>query len=80
MKLLFNIALILAVSVCLLIHAQGAHSADPTPEQVEFFRTKIGPVLKRECYKCHSQQAKKVQGEFLLDNRDSLRNLHLSLL
>jgi hypothetical protein len=72
MKLLFNIALILAVSVCLLIHAQGAHSADPTPEQVEFFRTKIEPVLKRECYKCHSQQAKKVQGEFLLDNRDSL--------
>ena len=47
-------------------------AAEPTAEQIEFFRTKIEPVLKSECYQCHSRQAKKVKGEFLLDNRASL--------
>jgi len=47
-------------------------SAELSTEQVQFFRTKIEPVLKAECYKCHAQDSKKIQGEFLLHNRASL--------
>ena len=29
-------------------------SASPTAEQLEFFETKIRPVLIEQCYECHS--------------------------
>jgi hypothetical protein len=35
----------------------------------EFFEKKIRPILAEHCYKCHSQQAKKVKGGLLLDSR-----------
>ncbi len=40
---------------------------------VEFFESKIRPVLTQRCYSCHSSQAKEVKGELLLDTRDALR-------
>ncbi len=39
------------------------------PEEIQFFRDKIEPVLKSECYGCHSRTAKEVQGGLLLDSR-----------
>ena len=47
-------------------------SAEISKEHAEFFRTKIEPVLRNECYKCHSPTAKEIKGEFLLHNRQSL--------
>lgn len=38
-------------------------------EEIQFFRDKIEPVLKAECYSCHSHTAKDVQGGLLLDSR-----------
>src|SRR5687767_14294993 len=32
-----------------------------------FFESKIRPVLVDNCYKCHSKQADKVRGGFLID-------------
>lgn len=43
-----------------------------TPEQLRFFESKIRPVLVESCYKCHSEQAKKVRGGLLVDSRDGL--------
>ena len=60
------------VLCCLHVSVNPLLAVEPTPEQVDFFRKKIEPVLKRECYQCHSQQAKEVEGEFLLDNRANL--------
>jgi hypothetical protein len=40
---------------------------------VEFFETKIRPVLAERCYKCHSAQAKKHKGGLTLDTRAGLR-------
>ena len=37
--------------------------------ELEFFESKIRPVLAQQCYKCHSQQAEKVKGKLLLDNK-----------
>ncbi len=46
--------------------------AAPTPEQVEFFEKKIRPLLIEACYKCHSDQAKKLKGGLRLDSRAGL--------
>ena len=39
-----------------------------TPEQTEFFETRIRPVLAQDCYECHSVAGKK-KGGLLLDSR-----------
>jgi len=35
---------------------------------IEFFETKIRPVLVRECYECHAADAKQVHGGLLVDH------------
>ncbi|MGL4419270.1 MAG: DUF1553 domain-containing protein [Gemmataceae bacterium] len=44
-------------------------AADPA---ADFFETKIRPVLVRECYSCHSEEAKKAKGGLRLDSRAAL--------
>ena len=39
---------------------------------LQFFESKIRPVLADKCYSCHSKQADKVRGGFLLDSREAL--------
>jgi hypothetical protein len=47
-------------------------AAAPTPSQVQFFESRVRPVLADNCYKCHSQQAEKVKGGLLLDTREGV--------
>jgi len=60
----------LATSACaaasLVIAARGP-AAEMTPDQRTFFEGKIRPVLVKQCYECHSQTAKKIGGNLLLD-------------
>ena len=49
-----------------------ANAATPTPEQIEFFESRIRPVLVEHCYSCHSEKAEKVKGGLKLDSRDAL--------
>src|SRR5688572_22414747 len=49
---------------------QATPSADPAG--VEFFETKIRPVLAESCYSCHSTAAKDLKSKLLLDTRDGL--------
>ena len=51
--------------------ALPAFASDEVP--ADFFESKIRPVLVKHCYECHSADAGKVGGEFLLDSRDALR-------
>src|SRR2546425_9100593 len=39
---------------------------------LEFFEQKIRPIFVEHCYKCHSREAEKIKGGFLLDTRDEL--------
>src|ERR1041384_2469691 len=41
-----------------------------SPDDLQFFETKIRPVLADNCYKCHSQGAEKIKGGLLLDSRE----------
>ena len=68
----FRIALTLA---CLLSSfvVDHAWSADETNlAKVEFFETKIRPVLIEHCYQCHSSTSKSVKGDLLLDFRSAV--------
>jgi len=49
-----------------------ALAAQDDPEGLAFFERKIRPVLVERCYKCHSLEAEKVKGGFLLDTRDGI--------
>jgi cytochrome c553 len=50
----------------------AAAAATFSAEQIEFFETKIRPLLARECYECHSAQAKALKGSLRLDSRAAL--------
>src|SRR6188472_3791923 len=47
-------------------------AAEPTKAQLDFFESKVRPVLANNCYKCHSTKAEKVKGGLLLDSRDGV--------
>ncbi len=58
----------LTASVALAFLAAPARAAGPDPKDVEFFETKIRPVLVEQCYRCHSAEAKKIKGGLFLDS------------
>src|SRR5215207_359693 len=56
----------------LLARAASADAAEPSKAQLDFFESRIRPVLANNCYKCHSAKAEKVKGGLLLDSREAL--------
>src|SRR5262245_26411328 len=59
----------LVLTLAVLLLPVTAHGQQPG---IEFFETKIRPVLATHCYECHSadaQKAKKLKGGLLLDTR-----------
>ena len=63
--------LALAVCSCVLVCAHAARAEDEAGKK--FFAEKIGPVLEKNCYKCHSAKAEEVQGKLLVDTREGIR-------
>ena len=53
--------------------AQPSELAKLNPGELEFFETRIRPVLVEHCYECHSTKAKKLRGKLLLDSREGWR-------
>ena len=68
----YNLLLTL-LGVFSALPALRGDEAQPTPAQLEFFETRIRPVLVNQCYECHSSQSKKVKGSLLLDTRAGIR-------
>jgi len=63
------------VAIGLLCLSATAVSGAPDVKGVEFFETKIRPVLVSECYQCHSAEAaknKKLKGGLQLDTREGV--------
>ncbi len=46
----------------------------PDPEGGKFFSEKIQPILRENCFKCHSHSAEKIKGGLVLDSREALLN------
>src|SRR5262245_23398119 len=67
----------LAAALLVPLAVSTARAADPVPDakKVEFFETKIRPVLVEQCYKCHSEEAakqNKLKGGLKLDTKAGL--------
>src|SRR5439155_21910212 len=54
------------------VRAEKVSSSPPNAAQIEFFESKIRPVLANECYKCHSAAAPKLKGKLHLDTREGM--------
>ncbi len=52
--------------------ALGQERASPTADRVQFFETKIRPVLADKCYQCHSAESGKFMGGLGLDTREGM--------
>ena len=68
-----NIMSLIPFSRLLLIAATPALAAvtgNLPKEHLDFFENKIRPILKENCYKCHSLEAGKAKGGLTLDTRD----------
>jgi len=46
-----------------------AQELTESPQQLEFFESKIRPMLVQHCYECHSADSKNAKGGLLLDTR-----------
>ena len=63
----------LALVIALTFGLATARAADPEgTDGTRLFRQKIAPVLKAECYPCHSAQATKLHGGLRLDTREAI--------
>ena len=65
---------LVVISILCLAVSEGFAQQDGArdPKHIEFFETKIRPVLVEQCYKCHNS-AKKSEGGLALDHRKGLR-------
>ena len=52
--------------------ARAAEPAALKPDDLQFFETKIRPLLTEHCFKCHSHSAAKIKAGLLLDSRDGV--------
>jgi cytochrome c553 len=57
------------------IMQNAGYAADPadTAEGIQFFESKIRPVLIEHCYRCHSTEGSAVRGGLMVDSREGLR-------
>ena len=63
------------LTICILsvVPPIGSVIADERASKLEFFETRIRPVLAKHCYECHSAGSSKIEGGLQLDFREGLR-------
>ena len=47
-------------------------ASDLDPESLEYFESKIRPLLAENCYKCHSVDSERIKGGFLIDSKPGI--------
>ena len=71
-----SILLLAAIAVIVLSQVPSLHAADEAkainPAKLEFFESRIRPVLIKHCYECHSAKSEEVKGSLLVDSAAGL--------
>ena len=67
--------LFVVATMCVRASAGEPQLQSPSPNRggIEFFESRIRPVLVEHCYQCHSPEIKVPKGELRVDSRDRLR-------
>jgi hypothetical protein len=68
----FGQKLVGVCGVVWLVGLMGGFSARGSDPGIEFFETKIRPLLVERCYECHSARAEKLKGGLLLDSKEGV--------
>ena len=63
---------LLRALIFFLASALAAVGAEPTADQLQFFESKVRPILANRCYKCHSHEAVKLKGGLSLEYGESV--------
>jgi len=58
------------LTLSLFVSQTGA--VELTQEKIQFFKTKVSPILVDHCYKCHSHESDKVKGGLVVDTKSGL--------
>ncbi len=62
----------LLLTVLLMLTGMSVGQAEQNTEQMEFFESKIRPILSNQCYKCHSAEQGAAKGGLTLDTREGV--------
>jgi hypothetical protein len=60
------------IMVAFAVASSAAVQAQISPDQLEFFESKVRPILVNNCYKCHSSQAQKIKGKLTLEFKETV--------
>ena len=62
------------LSIAMMLATGSAWADDPAldRQRLDFFESKIRPVLVKNCYECHAADSKKISGGLLVDSRQGL--------
>jgi hypothetical protein len=71
-RLPFCTVLVAAISTPCVLPADDAPAADGAAG-IEFFESKVRPVLARHCYECHSTRSGKAESGLRVDTREAIR-------
>jgi hypothetical protein len=74
MNMLNRFIMLVGLLVSVAAAAISARGADSLPdrEAIEFFETRVRPVLATHCFKCHSTDADRLKADLRLDSRDAM--------
>jgi hypothetical protein len=64
---------IMAAVIVFCAGGSVAWAEEASRDQIEFFESRIRPVLVEHCYECHSAEAQTPEGGFRLDDRAAIR-------
>ena len=67
-----NSALLALALAGAAVSLPSARGADIAKAQLDFFESKIRPLLSSQCYKCHNAAEGKLKGDLALDTKDGL--------
>ena len=65
-----SLSIFVLLTFCSSQFALASEAIDP--DDLAFFESRIRPILVENCYKCHSVDAEKIRGGFLLDSKPGL--------
>jgi hypothetical protein len=64
--------ILLALLSTLPISSRADDQRELSAEDLQFFETKIRPILVTHCYECHSADSQEIGGKLLLDSKDAM--------
>ncbi|QDT09761.1 PSD1 and planctomycete cytochrome C domain-containing protein [Planctomycetes bacterium K23_9] len=59
--------------VCATLSVSPIHAVQPSKDELDFFESKIRPLLIDHCYECHSTESGESEGDLLVDSAAAIR-------